>query len=138
LVDCDTNTQVAVTKSQPVRGDGQVVIQKVTETGGVAGGYKFPDVMDRPGRYYIVYKAPVDFRVGANVLPLQEVKAERSEDGRLSYFECPFLGGEGKMFYEDAVENGEFDYGKCAFCPLMSLVCSQSSVFFLTSSFDLG
>lgn len=111
LVDCDTNTEVAVTKSQPVRGDGQVVIQKVTETGGVAGGYRFPEGLSSPGRYYIVYKAPVDFRVGANTLPLREVKAERSEDGILSYFECPFLGGEGEMFYEDAVGNGEFDYG---------------------------
>jgi len=112
LVDCDTNTEVAVTKSQPVRGDGQVVIQKATETSGRAGGYNFPEVMNRPGRYYIVYKAPMGFRINSNVLPMVEVKAEKSEEtGTLSYFECPLMGGEGGMFYEDAVENGEFDYG---------------------------
>lgn len=112
LVDCDTNTEVAVTKSQPVRGDGQVVIQKATETSGRAGGYNFPEVMNRPGRYYIVYKAPMGFRVNSNVLPMGEVKAEKSEEtGTLSYFECPLMGGEGGMFYDDAVENGEFDYG---------------------------
>mmetsp|Transcript_21212 Transcript_21212/g.42645 ORF Transcript_21212/g.42645 Transcript_21212/m.42645 type:complete len:756 (-) Transcript_21212:36-2303(-) len=111
LVDCDTNTEVAVTKSQPVRGDGEVVIQKVTETGGVAGGYRFPEVMNRPGRYYIVYKAPMNYRVNTNVLPTTEVKAERNGDGTLSYFECPMVGGEGGMFYDEAVTSGEFDYG---------------------------
>eukprot|EP00984_Skeletonema_dohrnii_P001063 scaffold331_cov123-Skeletonema_dohrnii-CCMP3373.AAC.3 len=111
LVDCDTNTEVAVTKSQPVRGDGEVVIQKVTETGGVAGGYRFPEVMNRPGRYYIVYKAPTNFRMNTNVLPTVEVKAERNGDGTLSYFECPMVGGEGGMFYDEAVGSGEFDYG---------------------------
>eukprot|EP00574_Skeletonema_japonicum_P003481 CAMPEP_0201731216 /NCGR_PEP_ID=MMETSP0593-20130828/24940_1 /ASSEMBLY_ACC=CAM_ASM_000672 /TAXON_ID=267983 /ORGANISM="Skeletonema japonicum, Strain CCMP2506" /LENGTH=254 /DNA_ID=CAMNT_0048223933 /DNA_START=60 /DNA_END=820 /DNA_ORIENTATION=+ len=91
LVDCDTNTEVAVTKSQPVRGDGEVFIQKATETSGRAGGYNFPEVMSRPGRYYIVYKAPLNFRVNSNVLPMGEVKAEKSEltGGALSYFECP-------------------------------------------------
>ena len=39
---------------------------------------------------------------------LEEVKEEWSEDGILSYFyfECLFLGGEGEMFHEDAVGNG--------------------------------
>ena len=111
LVDCDTDTEVAVTKSQPVRGDGEVVIQKVTETGGVAGVYRFPDVMTQPGRYYIVYKAPTNFSVNANVLPTAEKKVEMNADGSLSYFECPLVGGEGGSYYQDALSDGDFDYG---------------------------
>jgi len=109
LVDCETDTEVAVTKSQPVRGDGQVVIQKVTETGGMAGGYRFPEAMNRPGRYYIVYKAPTNFRINANVLPTNEEKVETNADGSLTYFECPFEGGEGGSYYQDALVNGDFD-----------------------------
>jgi hypothetical protein len=109
LVDCETDTEVAVTKSQPVRGDGEVVIQKVTETSGVAGAYRFPEAMARAGRYYIVYKAPTNFRINANVLPTNQKKMEMNADGSLSYFECPFVGGEGESFYQDALANGDFD-----------------------------
>ena len=109
LVNCDTNQEVAVTKSQPVSADGDVTIQKVTETGGRAGNYRFPEVMNAPGRYYIAYKAPSGFRINAGALPTTEEKVEYNSEGVPTYFECPLVGGEGETYYEDALSNGDFD-----------------------------
>lgn len=109
LVDCDINQEVAVTKSQPVSAYGDVTIQKVTETGGRAGNYRFPEVMNQPGRYYIAYKAPTGFRINAGALPATEEKVEYNSEGTPIYFECPLVGGEGETYYEDALSNGDFD-----------------------------
>lgn len=109
LVNCDTNQEVAVTKSQPVSADGGVTIQKVTETGGRAGNYRFPEVMNIPGRYYIAYKAPPGFRINAGALPTTEEKVEYNSEGTPIYFECPLVGGEGETYYDEALSNGDFD-----------------------------
>ena len=109
LVNCDTNQEVAVTKSQPVSADGDVTIQKVTETSGRAGNYRFPEVMNIPGRYYIAYKAPTGFRINAGALPTTEEKVEYNSEGTPTYFECPLVGGEGEAYYDEALSNGDFD-----------------------------
>jgi len=105
LIRCsNTNEKLFQSTSQPNVG-GQASSLKRTEVS-EAGEYAFPlDTID-PGRYYVMYKAPKDYRLSGNVLPLER---KMTEDG--AYFECIPKGGEGDKYIREVKQKGDLDWG---------------------------
>jgi len=68
------------------------------------------------GRYYVLFQSPTDFRLSANVLPLERQNVQvTNEGGKTTYFDCLPRGGEGREFAEEAKEVGDLDFpGYCA------------------------
>ena len=120
LVHCESNELVVkdgITVSLP-NGDGQVPniggevkavkTSDLVEAGETytAGEYSFSLDNMEPGRYYIMYQAPQDFRISGNTLPL---------DMDLSTRKCIPRGGEGNEYMNEVYSKGDLDWeGYCA------------------------
>ncbi|KAL7537967.1 hypothetical protein ACHAWF_005955 [Thalassiosira exigua] len=109
LVSCDANEPAGLKTSLPNVG-GEASSMKRSDVP-EAGRYEFPiDARTVPGRYYVMYKAPTDYRVSGNVLPLER---KCTDEG--GYCDCVPRGGEGYDYLEDVAEGGDLDLpGYCA------------------------
>jgi len=110
LVKCDDpDNQIPAynAQSMPISGaaGGRATSSKRTEVPH-AGEYVFPLDLVSEGRYYVMYKAPPDYRLSGNVLPLER---KLTEDG--AYFDCVPRGGEGGEYLEEVLERGDLDIG---------------------------
>ncbi len=105
LVTCDEhNSKIKAQSSLPSVG-GQASTLRRTEVP-EAGSYCFPLETVEPGRYYVMYKAPLNYRLSGNILPLE---SKLTEDG--AYFRCIPHGGEGKSYLDEARRKGDLDWG---------------------------
>jgi len=113
LVHCQSNEiamsgyplESIVDVSRPNRGEG-VVTEALQSDRTDAGLYNFDLSSVKPGRYYIMYQAPTDYRMSGNVLPL--VREEGSG-------ECIPKGGEGDGYLNEIYDKGDLDWsGYCA------------------------
>ena len=90
--------------SRPNLGES-VVTEALQSDRSDAGLTTFDLSSVEPGRYYIMYKSPKDYRLNANILPL-----ERKEDSG----ECIPKGGEGNGYIQDVYDKGDLDWnGYC-------------------------
>ena len=112
LVHCQSNEIVMggyplesiVDVSRPNLGES-VVTEALQSERTDAGLYNFELSSVKPGRYYIMYKSPKDYRLNANILPL-----DRKEGSG----ECLPKGGEGNGYIKDVYEKGDLDWnGYC-------------------------
>jgi len=112
LVHCHSNEIVMsgyplesiVVVSRPNRGEG-VVTEALQSDRTDAGLYNFDLSSVKPGRYYIMYQAPQDYRMSGNVLPL-------TTDGERK---CIPKGGEGDGYLNEIYDKGDLDWsGYCA------------------------
>ena len=116
LVHCESN-QLAMSGyplsnisdvSRPNRGEG-VVTEALQTDRTDAGLYNFDLSSAEPGRYYVMYQAPQDYRMSGNVLPLDY---EVTTDGERK---CIPKGGEGDGYLNEIYDNGDLDWsGYCA------------------------
>ena len=109
LVECESDTPLFAKTSLPNNGvgdKGSTVKKSDLEE---AGLYNFPlEASDIPiGRYYLLYRAPSNYRLSGNTLPLSR---QETEDGAL-YFDCIPKGGEGDDFLETVQDSGDLDQG---------------------------
>jgi len=94
--------------SRPNRGEGVVTEARQSDRTD-AGLYNFDLPIVEPGRYYIMYQAPHDYRMSGNVLPLAY---EVTTDGGRK---CIPKGGEGDGYLNEIYDKGDLDWsGYCA------------------------
>ena len=76
-----------------------------------AGMYEFElDNVDN-GRYYIMYRAPQNYRLVGNALPLFAKRADDDGNNSGAYFECVPDGGEGSDYLDTVKDVGDLDFG---------------------------
>jgi len=123
LVRCDDDTIVATTKSSPYSHMLKEGISRRKTDDPIAGMYSFPiDGMGvdyiRAGRYYVMFQAPMGYKIGGNTLPLGRIRnleVEASNVATVDSIECTPGGGEGTNYIEMAEEIGDLDWeGYCA------------------------
>jgi hypothetical protein len=129
LVRCVDDTIVATTMSTPYsHGLLKEGISRRKSDDPIAGLYSFPinDGMGKEyiqaGRYYIMFQAPMGYKIGGNTLPLGRIRNLEMESNVVAgtvvdniIIECNPGGGEGTNFIELAEEIGDLDWeGYCA------------------------
>jgi len=91
--------------SRPNLGESVVATEALQSDRSDAGLYSWDTSSIKPGRYYIMYKSPQDYRLNANILPL-----DRKEGSG----ECIPKGGEGNGYIQDVYDKGDLDWnGYC-------------------------
>ncbi|KAL7482504.1 hypothetical protein ACHAW6_008191 [Cyclotella cf. meneghiniana] len=102
--------KMASAASAPFNGrDATLLRQSLVAQAGI---YDFLQIDTVPsGRYYVMYKAPLGWRLTGNVLPLDREEMENQTGS----YECIPWGGNGGAFSEQARDEGDFDqHGYCA------------------------
>ena len=91
--------------SRPNLGESVVATEALQSDRSDAGLYSWDTSSIKPGRYYIMYQSPKDYRLNANILPL-----DRKEGSG----ECIPKGGEGNGYIQDVYNKGDLDWnGYC-------------------------
>ena len=124
LVRCDDDTIVATTMSAPYSHLLKEGISRRKTDDPIAGMYSFPiDGMGeeyiRAGRYYVMFQAPMGYKIGGNTLPLGRICHLEVEVSHVATvvdnIECNPGGGEGTNYIDMAEEIGDLDWeGYCA------------------------
>ncbi len=124
LVRCDDDTIVATTMSSPYSHLLKERISRRKTDDPIAGMYSFPiDGMGEEyisaGRYYVMFQAPMGYKIGGNTLPLGRMRNLEMEAGNVATvvdnIECNPGDGEGTNYIDMAEEIGDLDWeGYCA------------------------
>lgn len=132
LVNCDTD-EILVANNINVSAKVQDItfpyeggMAKRTDVP-AAGIYEFPLISENddndpdafvvpPGRYYVMFTAPRDFRIIGNMLPLDRKKQQLGKQSDSSSVMCNPFGGEGNAYRKKVEAIGDLDWVRSIYC----------------------